>query len=140
MGVSALLPGLHARVKKATKLLTQGPSSPLKSSQRVNLLLILRSLNNPSVISNLLPLATSPAERKDSGGSEEVDKIQLAGDVVNLMRVLLKQLGQEFANKLESIEEDGKSSVNQPNVSLLKTARNGCGFAWFPFIGQEQMA
>ena len=72
------------------------------------------------MISNLLPLATSPAERKDSGGSEEVDKIQLAGDVVNLMRVLLKQLGQEFANKLETIEEDGKSSVNQPNVSLLK--------------------
>ena len=80
------------------------------------------------MISNLLPLATSPAERKDSGGSEEVDKIQLAGDVVNLMRVLLKQLGQEFANKLESIEEDGKSSVNQPNVSLLKIAINGCGF------------
>ena len=140
MGVSALLPGLHARVKKATKLLTQGPNSPLKSSQRVNLLLILRSLNNPSVISNLLPLATSPAERKDSGGSEEVDKIQLAGDLVNLMRVLLKQLGQEFANKLESIEEDGKSSVNQPNVSLLKIAINGCGFDWLPFIGQEQMA
>ena len=92
------------------------------------------------MISSLLPLATSPAERKDSGGSEEVDKIQLAGDVVNLMRVLLKQLGQEFANKLESIEEDGKSSVNQPNVSLLKIAINGCGFAWFPFIGQEQMA
>ena len=101
-GVGTLLPTLHARVKKATKLLSQ--PGQMKTSQRVNLRLILQSLNDPAVIATLLP---------PSGGGDQLDSkvLKQSADTVTLMRVLLKQLGQLFASRLESIEEEGTATA-----------------------------
>ena len=109
-GVGTLLPTLHARVKKATKLLSQ---PQLKTSQRVNLRLILQSLNDPSVIATLLP--------SSGGGSEAKLILKQSADLVALMRVVIKQLGQLFASRLEAIEEEeGSSGAVRPDDPLTE--------------------
>ena len=103
-GVEALLPSLQVRVKKSCKLLNTDAST-IKRSQQMNLKLILRSLNEPTVITSLLPVGCESLESKSKRTAEET---------VNLLRILLQQSGKLFASKLDG---DGQPSTIQRSTS-----------------------
>ena len=65
-----------ARVKKAAKLLSGHSPGQMKASQRVNLMLIFRSLDEPSVISTLVPL-TADSEETASAPDTKAGKTML---------------------------------------------------------------
>ena len=89
-GIQILLPSIYERVRKACSLLDL-KHDVMKQSQKVELKLILQSLNDPAVIGSLL---IQPASKNDDTGiilGLNAQEKSVATDIMHLLRILLRK-------------------------------------------------
>ncbi|BFZ01051.1 hypothetical protein BsWGS_04090 [Bradybaena similaris] len=112
IGASLLLPPLKERMELLHSLLPQGPGSweSLTTGQRMQLSIILTSLQDNQHIAALLGLASSSPQPVPSGVNDGVSELQLAEQ---LMKTILMNLAAHTEKSLNEL-----SSMNMVNCQV----------------------